>query len=170
MVFSSLSFLFFFIPVTAALYFLLPGRVLKNTVLLLASLLFYAWGEPKLVLLMMAVALVAYIGGLLTEFLKERGRLRLRLLVQILTIVLITSNLLIFKYLNFFVDNINTLTGSEITIAQITLPIGISFYTFQILSYVIDLYRGEVGVQKNYFYLLLYLCFFPQLIAGPIVR
>jgi len=154
-----------FISVTTAIYFALPWRIARNIVLLVASIIFYSWGEPRLVLIMMLVAFVAYIGGLIIA----QGK-KSKLPIYIITLILITSNLVVFKYLNFFVDNINNIFGANIEIASIALPIGISFYTFQILSYVIDLYRGEVKVQKNYFYLLLYLCFFPQLIAGPIVR
>ncbi|MDO5441543.1 MAG: MBOAT family O-acyltransferase [Bacillota bacterium] len=139
----------------------------KNVVLLLASIIFYAWGEPRLVIVMIAVALVAYGGGLLID--KYRSDKSKAKLIMIITVALIVANLFIFKYLNFAVDNLASL-GLNISIGEIRLPIGISFYTFQILSYVIDLYRGSVKLQKNFFYLLLYLCFFPQLIAGPIVR
>ncbi len=170
MVFSSLTFLFFFLALTVTAYMFVPGRTGKNAVLLVASLVFYAWGEPRLVLLMVLVAAVAYGGGLLIDKLDGEKKPKLRTAVYILTIVLIASNLLYFKYLNFFADNIGALFGKDFGIARIALPIGISFYTFQILSYVIDLYRKNVGVQKNFFNLLLYLCFFPQLIAGPIVR
>jgi len=170
MVFSSLTFLFLFLAVTVTLYVFVPGRTWKNAVLLVASLFFYAWGEPRLVLLMCLVAAVAYGGGILIDRLDREGKGGLRKLVYVVTLVLITSNLLYFKYLNFFADNIGALFGKDFGIARIALPIGISFYTFQILSYVIDLYRKNVSVQKNFFYLLLYLCFFPQLIAGPIVR
>ena len=166
MVFSSLSFIFIFLLGTVLLYFVLPGRVLKNAVLLLASLLFYAWGEPRLVVIMVLVAFAAYAGGLAID--RFRGT-RPGLLIYVLTIVLITGNLFVFKYLNFAADTLGSL-GLSIEIGTIRLPIGISFYTFQILSYVIDLKRGSVKLQKSFFNLLLYLCFFPQLIAGPIVR
>ncbi|MBR5741025.1 MAG: MBOAT family protein, partial [Firmicutes bacterium] len=170
MVFSSLTFLFFFLAVTITAYVFVPGRTGKNAVLLIASLVFYAWGEPRLVALMVLVAVVAYGGGLLIDACERKGRKTAKTIVYILTVVLIASNLLYFKYLNFFADNIGALFGRDFGLARIALPIGISFYTFQILSYVIDLYRGNVGVQRNFFRLLLYLCFFPQLIAGPIVR
>lgn len=160
MVFSSLSFLVFFLPVTVALYFVCRNRIWRNTVLLLASLFFYAWGEPKLLVLMIAAALVAYLGGLLIG--STRGSLKK--LIYILTLLLLLANLFVFKYLNLISDTF------RLSLRQIALPIGISFYTFQILSYVIDLYRGQIKVQKNFFYLLLYVSFFPQLIAGPIVR
>ena len=170
MVFSSLTFLFLFLALTITAYVFVPGRTWKNVVLLVASLFFYAWGEPRLVVLMVLVAAVAYGGGLLIDRLDGAKKGGLRKLVYVLTIVLIASNLLYFKYLNFFADNVGALLGKDFGIARIALPIGISFYTFQILSYVIDLYRRNVSVQKNFFNLLLYLCFFPQLIAGPIVR
>jgi len=167
MVFSSLSFLFFFLPVTCAAYFIVPRRGWRNGVLLLASLAFYAWGEPKYVLLMLAAALVAWLGGLGMEALRGRRGFRA---VYAATLCLLTANLLVFKYLNFFADNLGLLLGRDLGVARLALPIGISFYTFQILSYVIDLKRGEVAVQRSYLRLLLYLSCFPQLIAGPIVR
>ena len=166
MVFSSLSFLFFFLPLTAAAYFIVPRRGWRNGVLLLASLVFYAWGEPKYVLLMLAAALVAWLGGLAMARLSGPGRRA----AYVVTLCLLTGNLLVFKYLNFFADNLGLLLGHDLGLVHLALPIGISFYTFQILSYVIDLWRGEVAVQRSYFRLLLYLSCFPQLIAGPIVR
>lgn len=170
MVFSSVSFLFLFLPITLAAYFVCKNIIWRNTVLLAVSLLFYSWGEPRLVLLMLAVTLVAYVGGLVIDKLSSSSRRALKTSVFVITVVLITLGLLYFKYFNFFVQNITALFGISSNVISITLPIGISFYTFQILSYVIDLYLGNVGVQKNYFYLTLYVSFFPQLIAGPIVR
>ena len=169
MVFSSSPFLYAFLTLSIIGYFLIPNRVWRNTVLLAASMVFYAWGEPRLVALMVLAVLVAYVGGLLIEYFRQKQQPRMQKLVFIVTTVLLTSNLFFFKYLNFTVDNLNKL-GLEIIVPAIALPIGISFYTFQILSYVIDLHWGRVGVQKNPFYLALYLSFFPQLIAGPIVR
>ncbi len=170
MVFSSLSFLYLFLPITILLYFICKNRTYRNTVLLIASILFYAWGEPKFVILMLLASFVAYIGGLLIHRLDRPGSMGLRKAVFIITCILLVSNLFIFKYLNFTIDNIELLFGKNLNVAHLVLPIGISFYTFQILSYVIDLYKHSVRVQKNYFYLTLYVCFFPQLIAGPIVR
>lgn len=170
MVFSTLTFLFFFLPLVILSYFLIPNRTYKNTVLLVFSLIFYGWGEPKFILLMLAASLVAYLGGLGIHYLDRKGRPKARKAVFIVTVGLLTANLFVFKYLNFAVENINKLFPDAIGMREIALPIGISFYTFQILSYVIDLYRREIGLQKNYFYLTLYLAFFPQLIAGPIVR
>ncbi len=170
MVFSSLTFLYFFLPLTVLLYFVCKNRAYRNTVLLLASVLFYSWGEPKLVLLMFAATLVAYLGGLLIHRFAQQSKKKLKKAAFLVTVLLLVFNLFWFKYFNFFAQNIQLLLGTHFALASIALPIGISFYTFQILSYVIDLYWGKVGVQKNFFYLMLYLSFFPQLIAGPIVR
>lgn len=170
MVFSTLTFLYVFLPLILISYFICKDRIYRNMVLLLFSLVFYAWGEPKYILLMLAVSFVAYIGGLLMQrFDTEQGQ-RKRKITFVITVVLITANLFVFKYLNFAVDNIDTIFSASISLRKIALPIGISFYTFQILSYIIDLYRREIKVQRNYFYLTLYVAFFPQLIAGPIVR
>lgn len=170
MVFSSLTFLYFFLPLTILLYFVCKNRVYRNTVLLLASVLFYSWGEPRLVLLMLAATLIAYLGGLLMHRWQKAGKLKLKKTAFVITTLLLVLNLLYFKYFNFFAENIQFLLDADWQLDKVMLPIGISFYTFQILSYVIDLYWGKVGVQKNFFYLTLYLSFFPQLIAGPIVR
>lgn len=159
MVFSSAAFLFAFLPLCVISYFLSKNRVYRNTVLLIASLFFYSWGEPRFLLLMIAATLAAYLGGLWID----RGRHSK--IALIITVVILVGNLFIFKYLNFFAENLR-ISG----VPQLTLPIGISFYTFQILSYVIDLHRKKIHVQRNFFYLLLYVSFFPQLIAGPIVR
>ena len=167
MVFSSLTFLFLFLSVTLFAYFIVPRRGWRNGVLLAASLFFYAWGEPYYVAVMLLASAVAYFGGLLLEKAK-RGRARKTVLT--VTVCLLLANLLAFKYLNFFAENLGLLLGRDLGLREIALPIGISFFTFQILSYVIDLYRGEVAVQKNFLRLLLYVSFFPQLIAGPIVR
>jgi len=168
MLFSSLTFLYYFIPLVIVLYFLIKNRVWRNGILLISSLLFYSWGEPKYIFLMLASTLIAYLCGLGIDRFRQRKRLSRCFLI--LSLVLLLGSLMVFKYLNFFADNLNRIDGVNISIREIALPIGISFYTFQILSYLIDLYRGNVAVQKNYFYLTLYVCFFPQLIAGPIVR
>ncbi len=168
MVFSQLSFLYFFLPLVFISYFICKNRVWRNCVLLAFSLLFYSWGEPKYVVVMLAASLAAYIGGLLMERFKDKPSLRKS--VMIACVFLLILNLVVFKYLNFLTDNVNSLFGTSIHIGAITLPIGISFYTFQILSYVIDLYRKQVSVQNNFCYFTLYVSFFPQLIAGPIVR
>ena len=168
MVFSSLTFLYLFLPLCMFLYYLLPWRGWRNGVLLAFSLVFYSWGEPRYIVLMLLSSLAAWLGGLLMERWKQAPRRRKAAFW--ITAALIVSNLLVFKYLNFFCDNIAALTGITLTVPQLRLPIGISFYTFQILSYVVDLYWGRIRLQKNYLYLTLYVSFFPQLIAGPIVR
>lgn len=170
MVFSSLSFIYAFFPLVVILYYLCKNRVYRNVVLLLSSLFFYAWGEPKYIAVMLCSVLCAYLGGLLIAHFKQKEQKKLSLVAMICTAAIIVSFLLIFKYLNLFVDTFNSIFAVDIPIRRFVLPIGISFYTFQILSYVVDLYWGKVNLQRNYFDLLLYVCFFPQLIAGPIVR
>lgn len=168
MVFSSLSFLFFFFPLVLLSYFLVGNRTWRNAVLLLFSLLFYSWGEPKFLLVMILASMVGYLSGLMIEHCRNRPERARR--TMIVSVGLLLANLFFFKYLNFAADNIGYLLGRDFKVPQIALPIGISFYTFQILSYVIDLYRGKVRPQHNPFRFLLYASFFPQLIAGPIVR
>lgn len=168
MLFSSTTFIFGFLLLLIILYFPIKNIKYRNVVLLIFSLIFYSWGEPKYVLLMLLTVLIAYIFGILID--KYRSKKGLSKTLLILSIVLILSNLFVFKYLDFSIEIINTLFKSNFNYLKLSLPIGISFYTFQILSYVIDLYRKDVKVQKNYFRLLLYVSFFPQLIAGPIVR
>ena len=163
MVFSSLLFLYAFLPVCLLLYFLVPGLTGKNIVLLCASLVFYAWGEPVYVFLMLAVAALNWGFGLLLE--KRPEKLWLALCVA-----LNLASLVVFKYAGFLVENCNALFGAAFRVPQISLPIGISFYTFQALSYSVDVYRKDVGVQRSYWKFLLYVSMFPQLIAGPIVR
>lgn len=162
--------MYFFLPCVFLLCCLVPWITCKNIILLVFSLLFYSWGEPKILALMVLVVLAAYLGGLIIHRFDLSGQNRLKKVSFIITVVLICANLFIFKYLDFSIENINAIFRCDIQPSGILLPIGISFYTFQILSYVIDLYRGEVAVQKNFFWLLLYVSFFPQLIAGPIVR
>ena len=163
MVFSSLLFLYAFLPVCLLLYFLVPGLTGKNIVLLCASLVFYAWGEPVYVFLMLAVAALNWGFGLLLE--KRPEKLWLALCVA-----LNLASLVVFKYAGFLVENCNALFGAAFRVPQISLPIGISFYTFQALSYSVDVYRKDVGAQRSYWKFLLYVSMFPQLIAGPIVR
>ena len=164
MLFSSISFLYYFLPCVLVLYFLVP-RHFKNVILLITSLFFYAWGEPRLVLLMLITIAIGYVLGILIEKDAEHKKLYL-----ILAIVSFIGALAYFKYANFFVDNFNQVTGLSIPLVRVALPIGISFYTFQILSYNIDVYRGEVKAQRNPIDLATYITMFPQLIAGPIVR
>ncbi len=144
----------------------MPNIKLKNAVILIASLFFYAWGEPKWIILMLLVTFVDYIAGIIID--KKRGT-KCAKVVLILSIVITLSALVAFKYLNFLTENIFSLFGSDFK-TNIALPIGISFYTFQAMSYVIDVYREDVKCQKSYPKILLYVSMFPQLIAGPIVR
>ena len=165
MLFSSIPFAFYFLPAVLVLYFAVPFRF-KNAVLLTFSLFFYGWGEPVYLLLMMASIVAGWVFGLLIG--KHRGTPKARLF---LTASLVTSLGLLgwFKYADFAVENLNAL-GLQLTLPGIALPIGISFYTFQILSYTIDVYRGNVASQKNIVDFGAYVSMFPQLIAGPIVR
>ena len=166
MLFSSISFLYFFLPAVLILYAVVP-KVLKNTVLLASGLVFYAWGEPRYVVIMVISILVGYIFGLLIE--KFRGK-KLSKVFMILSVCVDLGLLVYFKYVDFFIDNFNAATGLGIPLLRIALPIGISFYTFQILSYTVDVYRGDVPAQRNPVTLGAYITMFPQLIAGPIVR
>ncbi len=165
MVFSSLIFVFAFLAICYAVYLLMPGIRTRNAVLLLFSLVFYAWGGPALVLLLMGMTLFCYLGGVLIARYARQRRLWL-----ILTLVICLGLLAVFKYTGFFLSNVQGIFGWPEVIPSITLPIGISFYTFQLLSYVVDVYRGEVAAQKNYALLLLYASLFHQCVAGPIVR
>ncbi len=166
MLFSSITFLYYFLPLVLLLYFLVP-KSFKNTILLIFSLLFYGWGEPKYVFLMMITIVVNYFLGLGIE--RYRGRAGAKLLVGISA--LFSLGLLgYFKYAGFFAENFARITGIELPVLNVVLPIGISFYTFQILSYTIDVYRGSVCAQRNLITLGAYISLFPQLIAGPIVR
>ena len=168
MLFSSLEFLFLFLPVTLILYFALPKRG-RNTVLLISSLVFYAWGGPPFLILMVLTVLMDYGFGRLIYRFRDAARAKKRILV-----LAIVANLLLlafFKYTDFLIESLARIPAfSDLKPLGITLPIGISFYTFQALSYVIDVYRGDAEVQRNPFRFGLYVSLFPQLIAGPIVR
>lgn len=166
MLFSSVPFLFYFLPCVLLVYFLVPGT-LKNGVLLLASLLFYGWGEPRYLLVMLAAIVQGYVFGLLIE--KSRGKRRAGLYLA-LSVLLSLGTLAYFKYADFMIRNLNALTGLSVPLLSLALPVGISFYTFQILSYTVDVYRGTVPAQRNLIDLAAYIAMFPQLIAGPIVR
>ena len=166
MLFSSVPFLFYFLPCVLLVYFLVPGT-LKNGVLLLASLLFYGWGEPRYLLVMLAAIAQGYVFGLLIE--KSRGKRRAGLYLA-LSVLLSLGTLAYFKYADFMIRNLNALTGLSVPLLSLALPVGISFYTFQILSYTVDVYRGTVPAQRNFIDLAAYIAMFPQLIAGPIVR
>ncbi len=164
MAFCSTVFIFFFLPAVFLLYIITSSIKLKNFWLLIASLFFYAFGEPFAVVLLILSGIVNYLLGLMMK--KEK----LRKTSLFLAVFLNIGVLVVFKYTNFFIELINSATGLHIPLTEITLPIGISFFTFQAMSYVIDIYRGAVEPQKNLFRVLLYLSFFPQLVAGPIVK
>lgn len=164
MLFSSLPFLFYFLPCALGLYFLVPGR-LKNAALLLCSLVFYAWGEPRFVGFMAAAILQGYAAARLMERYPTRRRLLLTL-----SAVLSLGILAYCKYADFLISGFNAVTGLSVPLLRMALPIGISFYTFQILSYVIDVYRGDAPAQRNLIDLAAYIAMYPQLVAGPIVR
>ena len=165
MVFSSLEFLCIFLPAVFLLYTVIPVHKVRNGLLIVFSLVFYAYGEPVYVLLMILSSLVNYLCALWIGKSEKQKKLPL-----IIAIVFNLGTLVLFKYTGMFVTAFNSVTHLSVPVPDIILPIGISFYTFQALSYVIDVYRGEAGVQKNYFKVLLYISFFPQLIAGPIVK
>ena len=169
MIFSTSIFLFAFLPIVLLGNFVIfkKWRTAQNIFLFLASLFFYAWGEPIFVLIMLFSIFANWLFGLLVIKRTDKWYQRL---ILILTAVVNLSILFVFKYLMFTLTNINALFGSGITVPSITLPIGISFFTFQAMSYVIDVYRGHGEVQKNPLNVGLYVAFFPQLIAGPIVR
>lgn len=165
MIFSSLEFLCVFLPVVFALYCAIPSLKVKNALLIVASLLFYAYGEPIYVFLMIISSLLNYLLALGIDK-SEKGKKA----VLVLTLVVNLGLLVVFKYTDFLINTYNQLVGAKIPLPGIVLPIGISFFTFQALSYVVDVYRGDVKVQKSYAKVLLYISFFPQLIAGPIVK
>lgn len=169
MVFSSLLFLFRFLPAVLVVYYIVP-RSLRNLVLLLFSLVFYAWGEPVYIVLMLFTILVNYIGGILVDCMKQKGRPGGAKAALVISSVISLSLLGFFKYADFVVGTVNTIIGTGFDLFRIALPIGISFYTFQTMSYTIDVYRGEARVQKNLISFGAYVTMFPQLIAGPIVQ
>jgi alginate O-acetyltransferase complex protein AlgI len=166
MVFSSITFLYYFLPLIVIIYYLSP-RKLKNYVLLFASLAFYGWGEPKYILLMLISIGVNYFLGILIERYSNTILAKIWLFISV---VFSLGFLGYFKYMDFFISNMNTITGLSLPMIKVVLPVGISFYTFQILSYTIDVYRKNTKAQRNIAYLATYVVFFPQLIAGPIVR
>ncbi|WP_313129703.1 MBOAT family O-acyltransferase [Anaerocolumna sp.] len=166
MLFSSITFLYYFLPLVLILYFAVPKN-LKNWVLLISSLIFYGWGEPKYILLMGLSIVVQYILGILIERHSDTKKAKFWLVISICFSIGLLGY---FKYVDFFIRNVNSVTGLSIPLLSIALPVGISFYTFQILSYTIDVYRKEARAQKNIVHLATYVVLFPQLIAGPIVR
>jgi alginate O-acetyltransferase complex protein AlgI len=172
MVFSSSVFLFLFLPIVLAVYFLLPGLRVKNVFLVLASLIFYAWGELFFVLIMLVSIACNYGFGLVVDRLRENRKAARRAVAA--AIVVNLGLLAFYKYANFFVDNLNVLLNAvgavEIKLSPVHLPIGISFFTFHAISYIVDIYRRDANVQKNPLNVGLYISLFPQLVAGPIVR
>lgn len=166
MLFSSIPFLYYFLPCVLLFYFIVP-KAFKNAVLLISSLIFYAWGEPTYVILMIVTIAVGYGGGLLIERAKTKTQAKWAMLASVGICLVFLGY---FKYADFFIENFSALTGLSIPALRITLPIGISFYTFQIISYIIDVYRRDVKARKNPVALAAYVTMFPQLIAGPIVR
>ncbi len=166
MVFSSIEFLYAFLPVTLLCYLIAPKKA-KNPVLLVFSLLFYWWGEPKYVLLMLFTITFCYVAGRLIE---NRNGTRVGKVLLSVSVAVPLGLLAIFKYADFLLGSFNSLTGADIPLLKLALPIGISFYTFQALSYVVDVYRGDTPAQKSWINLATYVVLFPQLIAGPIVR
>ena len=167
MVFSSSTFLLFFLPISVVLYFLMPGRAAKNVWLFAVSLVFYAWGEPVYIWLMLVSVLVNWLFGIALGQ-GSQGRRRLLLVLNLLVNLALLG---FFKYEGFVAENVNALLGSQVVPdLELSLPIGISFYTLQAVSYIIDVYRGEVAPQRNVVYLGMYIACFPQLVAGPIVR
>nr|WP_295676795.1 MBOAT family O-acyltransferase [uncultured Intestinibacter sp.] len=166
MLFSSVSFLYYFLPITLVLYFVSKDKY-KNIILLLASLFFYFYGEPKYTVLMLISAFSAYIHGILIEKFREKGYSKLFLVSGL---VVSLGILIVFKYMDFIIKNINYISNSNIKLLRLVLPIGISFYTFQGLSYIVDVYKKDAKVCRSFVDFATYVCLFPQLIAGPIVR
>lgn len=171
MLFSSIPFLYYFLPSVLIAYYLAPKSV-KTKVLLLASLLFYTWGEPSFLFLMLATICMGYVFGIFIEKFKQEKfhNTPWAKLCMVISVGISLGLLGYFKYANFFIKNINEATGMSLPLLKVVLPIGISFYTFQLVSYIMDVYWGKVAAQKNLVILATYITMFPQLIAGPIVR
>ena len=166
MVFSSIIFLFYFLPIVLLIYYIVPNKF-KNIILLISSLIFYAYGEPKNIIIMITSIILTYIFGILIS--KANKKINKKIILTI-AIILNVAILIYFKYINFIIENINLYLNKKIDLINVILPIGISFYTFQMLSYLIDVYKEKVKVQKNIIKLATYVSLFPQLVAGPIVR
>ena len=166
MLFSSMTFIFMFLPIVCSAY-LLARKDLQNHILLISSIIFYAWGEPRYLAIMIATILINYIGA---NYISRSKNISHRKWLLGITVILDLSFLFYFKYFNFFVENFNELLKTHYNFIKVIMPIGISFYTFQAMSYLIDVYRGDTKVQKDIYKLALYICLFPQLIAGPIVK
>lgn len=170
MVFSNLFFIYLFLPLNLILYFAVKNKTWRNCVLLIFSLFFYAWGEPVWVFMLIITAFLDYLWARCIEYFRENGQRTRMKLALAASLVFDLGMLVVFKYSGFVVENLNLLTGLSIPVPQIALPIGISFYTFQTISYVLDVYRSNVPAQKQYYKYLMYLSSYHQLVAGPIVR
>ena len=169
MLFSSLTFILLFLPFTAVFYFVIP-KSWRNAFLLVMSMIFYAWGEPRFLAVMLLEIITVWAGAIGIGIAAERGSERLAGLLTALTVSSLVIILAIFKYLDFIIENAIRLTGAELTLPGIVLPLGISFYTFQALSYAIDVRRGNVKAERNIYTVALYISLFPQLVAGPIIK
>lgn len=169
MLFSSITFMFTFLPCVILIYYISPKSI-RNFILMLFSMIFYAWGEPKYIFVMLASIIVGYGMGLLTDYYKKKDRDKTARLAMVISVLVNLGILFFFKYIGFFTENLNKIPGIELKVLGHALPLGISFYTFQILSYSVDVYRGKAKCQKNIINLAAYITLFPQLIAGPIVR
>lgn len=169
MLFSSITFLYYFLPITLFVYFVVPKKW-KNAILFLASFLFYFWGEPKYSILMAVTIVIGYFGGFLIGKARTWKSPKKANRVTAVVVLLPLSFLALFKYADFAISTVNNVVGSHIPLVKLALPIGISFYTFQIVSYLIDVHRGDVPVERNFIHFGAYVVMFPQLIAGPIVR
>ena len=167
MVFSSIVFLYIFLPLMLLLYFIVPSK-LKNAIMILASLVFFAWGEIRYIFIMLVLAVMDFICG--KQITKYQNNKNKKIIFLMINVVVNLGNLFFFKYADFIITNINNLTGLSIPLLNIPLPIGVSFNTFQSLSYIIDVYRGTVKCEKSFYNYLTYTTLFPQIIAGPIVR
>ena len=166
MLFSSMTFIYVFLPLVCAAY-LLARKELQNYILLIASIIFYAWGEPSYLAIMILTIIVNYVGA---NYISRSHNTAHRKWLLAITILADLSVLFYFKYFNFMVENVNALFHADLNFIKVIMPIGISFYTFQALSYVVDVYRNDTPAQRDIYKLALYICLFPQLIAGPIVK
>ena len=166
MLFSGLPFLYYFLPAVLVCYFAAP-RKLKNAVLFVFSLIFYGWGEPRYIVLMIVSIVSGFVFALMIE--KKQNK-KSGLILMWISVAVSLSFLLIFKYADFLIENVNQLPGVSLPLSKLSLPIGISFYTFQIISYTVDVWRGDTKAQRNIISFGTYVSLFPQLIAGPIVR
>ena len=169
MLFSSLTFILLFLPFTAVFYFVIPASW-RNAFLLVMSMLFYAWGEPRFLAVMLLEIIAVWAGAIAISAAAEKGSVRLQNLFAFLTVSALVAILAAFKYLDFIIANICLVTGADISPLGIVLPLGISFYTFQAISYAVDVRRGTVKAEKNIYTVALYIALFPQLVAGPIIK